>query len=85
MFGAIIVMMYFMMIRPQSKRAKEHKKLISELAIGDEILTTGGVLGVVSKLNDNFLKVTIAEGVDVTIQKQAIANALPKGTLKSIK
>jgi preprotein translocase subunit YajC len=85
MFGVIIVMMYFMMIRPQSKRAKEHKKLISELAIGDEVLTNGGVLGVVSKVTDNFLKITIADGVEITVQRQAIANALPKGTLKSIK
>eukprot|EP01126_Amoeba_proteus_P047188 TRINITY_DN5375_c0_g1_i2.p1 TRINITY_DN5375_c0_g1~~TRINITY_DN5375_c0_g1_i2.p1 ORF type:complete len:118 (-),score=1.18 TRINITY_DN5375_c0_g1_i2:366-719(-) len=85
MFGGVIVMMYFMMIRPQSKRAKEHKKLLSEITVGDEIVTTGGILAVVSKVTDNFLKVILVDGVEVTIQKQAITNALPKGTLKAIK
>ena len=85
MFGGVIVMMYFMMIRPQNKRAKEHKKLLSEIAVGDEIVTTGGILAVVSKTTDNFLKVILADGVEVTIQKQAVTSALPKGTLKAIK
>ena len=84
MFGAIFVGFYVLMIRPQSKRQKEHKDLIEHLTAGDEVITTGGILGKVSKVTDNFLILTISDGVDVPIQKQAIATALPKGTIKSL-
>lgn len=75
---------YFLMIRPQSRRAKAHRKLLSELAKGDEIVTVGGVVGKISKINDDFITMSVADNVDITIQKAAIANVLPKGTIKTI-
>ena len=76
--------MYFLMIRPQSKRAKEHSNLLAGLVKGDEVVTTGGLVGKINKVVDQFLILIIAEGVEVTVQKQAVAFVLPKGTLKSI-
>ena len=76
--------MYFLMIRPQSKRAKEHNNLLAGLVKGDEVVTTGGLVGKVNKVVDQFLILIIAEGVEVTVQKQAVSFVLPKGTLKSI-
>lgn len=84
MFGAIFVLMYFMMIRPQTKRAKEHKNLISGITQDDEVITVGGVLGKVTKVTDAFLVLKVAEGVDITVQRQSVSQALPKGTIKSI-
>lgn len=78
------VFMYFMIIRPQSKRAKDHKSLMGNLKKGDEVVTIGGVLGRIEKLSDDFITLTIAEGVNINVQKNAIANCLPKGTIKSI-
>jgi preprotein translocase subunit YajC len=83
-FGGFILIFYFLMWRPQSKRAKEHKNLVSELSKGDEVVTNGGIAGKVSKVTDDFLRVEVAEGVEIKIQKVAIASALPKGTLKGI-
>lgn len=80
-FGLIF---YFFMWRPQSKRAKEHKALISGLAKGDEVLTAGGVLGKVVKLNDDYVVLEVSQGTELTFQKAHVAAALPKGTLKSI-
>lgn len=80
-FGLIF---YFIIMRPQSKRAKEHRQLISNLQKGDEVITSGGILGKVTKVTDNFLIIAIAEGVEVPIQRQAIAMNVPKGTLKSL-
>ena len=80
---AIIGVMYFLMIRPQMKRAKEHKAMLEKLSKGDEVLTNGGVAGVVTDLGDNFITVEIADNVRIRVQKGAIANVLPKGTLKS--
>lgn len=80
-FGLIF---YFMVFRPQSKRARDHRDLVCKLQKGDEVLTSGGMLGKISKVTDDFFLVTIAEGIDVMVQKQAIASALPKGTMKSI-
>jgi preprotein translocase subunit YajC len=71
------------MIRPQTKRAKEHRELVSKLAKGDEVLTNGGIAGRVEELGENFVSVEIAEGVRVKMQRSAIAAVLPKGTLKS--
>lgn len=79
-----VAIFYFLLIRPQSKRAKEHKKLIEELAIGDEVLTTGGVVGRLSKLRDNYIVLAIAKDVEITMQKSAVASVLPKGTLESL-
>ena len=79
----LIGVMYFLMIRPQMKRAKEHKAMLGQLAKGDEVLTNGGVAGVVTDLGDNFVGVEIADNVRIRVQKGAIASVLPKGTLKS--
>lgn len=79
----LIVIMYFLMFRPQMKRAKEHKAMLGKLSRGDEVLTTGGLAGVVSEIGDNFISVEIADGVRVRMQRTAIANILPKGTLKA--
>ncbi len=79
----LIAVMYFLMIRPQMKRAKEHKAMLGQLAKGDEVLTNGGVAGTVTELGDNFITVEIADNVRIRVQKAAIANVLPKGTLKS--
>jgi preprotein translocase subunit YajC len=75
--------MYFLMIRPQMKRSKEHQALISKLAKGDEVITNGGIAGRVDDIGENFVSVEIAEGVRVKMQRVAIVAVLPKGTLKS--
>lgn len=80
---ALIAIMYFMMIRPQMKRAKEHKAMLEKLAVGDEILTSGGIAGTVRSLGDSFITVEIANGVQVRVQRGAIGNVLPKGSLKA--
>ena len=79
----IFVVFYFMLIRPQMKRAKEHKKLVSELSNGDEVVTNGGLLGKITKVGESFVTVELAENVHVRVQKHAISNILPKGTVKS--
>lgn len=84
MIVAIFVLFYFMLIRPQNKRAREHRELISKLQKGDEIVTTGGMLARVTDLDEQYIKVTIAEGVEVRFQRNAVSAVLPKGTLKSI-
>jgi preprotein translocase subunit YajC len=84
----MFVVVWFLMIRPQMKKAKEHQKLVAELQKGDEVITQGGIVGRVSKVTENYISVEIAEGkdggVEVTLQKQAISTLLPKGTLKSL-
>ena len=77
------VVFYFLIIRPQSKRAKEHKTMLSELTKGDEVATNGGLLGKVVKIGENFVEIEVAENINVRVQKQAISNLMPKGTLKS--
>ncbi|OGT25104.1 MAG: preprotein translocase subunit YajC [Gammaproteobacteria bacterium RIFCSPLOWO2_02_FULL_42_14] len=84
MLIAFIAIFYFLMVRPQTKRAKEHRQLMSSLMIGDEVLTSGGVIGRLSKLRDTYVVLTIAKGVEMTFQRNAIAGVLPKGTLESI-
>jgi preprotein translocase subunit YajC len=79
MFGAV----YFLMIRPQSKRAKEHRAMLDKLGNGDEVITNGGIAGTVRDIGDSFITIEIADNVRVRLQKGAIANVLPKGTLKS--
>ena len=78
----MFVVLYFIMIRPQIKRQKEHKAMVEALAKGDEIVTAGGVAGRISKLGDNYLGVEVADGVEVQVQRTAVAQVLPKGTLK---
>jgi len=80
----IFVVFYFLLIRPQSKKAKEHKQMVGALAKGDEIVTNGGLLGKLSKVGDNFVEVELAEGVTVKLQRNAIANVMPKGTIKGL-
>lgn len=84
LIGGFLFIFYFMLIRPQTKRAKDHQALISGVAKDDEVVTTGGIIGKVLKVSDQFLVVAIAEGIEVKVQKQAISACLPKGTMKSI-
>ena len=79
----LIVIMYFLMIRPQMKRQKEHRAMLDKLAKGDEVITSGGIAGVVRRLGDSFITVEIADNVEIRVQKNAVGNVLPKGTLKS--
>lgn len=79
----IFVLFYFMLIRPQAKRTKEHKNMVENLAKGDEVVTNGGLLGRVTDVGENFLTVKIADDVDVKVQKQSISALVPKGTIKS--
>ena len=79
----LIGIMYFLMIRPQMKRAKEHRAMLDKLARGDEVLTNGGIAGTVSEIGESFVTVEVADNVRLRVQKGAIANVLPKGTLKS--
>lgn len=80
----IFVLFYFMLIRPQMKQAKEQKNMIDALKAGDEVATTGGVLGKVSKVGDNFVSIEIAANTTVNVQKHAVQTLLPPGTIKSI-
>ena len=83
MMAVLFGLMYFMMIRPQMKRQKELKKMISELTKGDEVLTNGGLAGRIDALDDSFISLEVASGVKVRVQRQAISAVLPKGTLKA--
>jgi preprotein translocase subunit YajC len=73
---------YFLLIRPQTKRAKEHKQMVETLKKGDEVVTGGGVLGRIIEIGENFIQVEIAESVQIKVQKQAVSSLMPKGTLK---
>lgn len=79
----MFVLLYFLMIRPQMKRGKEHKTMVEALQKGDEVVTGGGVLGRVTKVGDNYVSLEIAANVEVQVQKPAIQTLLPKGTIKS--
>lgn len=79
----IFVIFYLLLIRPQQKRAKQHKLMVAELAKGDEVVTNGGVLGKITAADDNFVTVEIADGVRVNVQRMAVAQMMPKGTFKS--
>jgi len=83
-FGVMIAVMYFVMIRPQMKKQKELKAIIEAVAKGTEVITTGGLLGKVVKVKDDYLTVEIATGVEVVIQRNAVVNVLQTGTIKSI-
>jgi preprotein translocase subunit YajC len=79
----LLVVFYFLLIRPQNKRAKEQKEMLSKVAAGDEVATTGGILGKVVEVGEQFLTLEIAAGVNVKLQKFQIAQVLPKGTVKN--
>jgi preprotein translocase subunit YajC len=81
---AIFVVFYFLLIRPQQKKAKEAKAMMEALQKGDEIVTAGGVLGRISKLGDQYLTIEIAPGTEVMVQRGAVAQLLPKGTIKAL-
>ena len=81
---AIFVLFYFLLIRPQSKRAKEHKQMVEALQRGDEVITNGGILGLVVNVSDDYVIVEIAPSVEVTLLKSSVQTLLPKGTLRSI-
>ena len=78
-----LVVIYFLIMRPQQKRQKEHKAMMAALAVGDEVSTAGGVLGKVTSIKDDFLHVEIARDVEVVVQRHTIAAVMPKGTLKN--
>lgn len=79
-----LVIFYFLLIRPQMKQAKDHKKLVESLGKGDEVVTNGGMLGRIAEVGDNFVLLEVAKDVQVKVQKQSIATILPKGTVKTL-
>ena len=84
MMVAMFAVLYFVMVRPQMKRAKEHKALVETLSKGDEVVTQGGMAGRITKVGDSFVSIEIADKVEVQVQKPAIQLVLPKGSLKSL-
>lgn len=80
----MFVVLWFIMIRPQMKKAKEHKALLEALAKGDEVVTQGGVVGKVTKVGDSYVTIEIASNTEIVVQKPAVSIVLPKGTLKSL-
>jgi len=79
----IFVIFYFLLIRPQMKRSKEHRNLVSALSKGDEVVTNGGLLGRITDVSESFVTVEVTDNVQIKVQKHAIANVMPKGTIKS--
>lgn len=82
-FIGMLALMYFLLIRPQQKRAKEHKKMVEAIGKGDEIVTNGGILGKVTEIGEQYVSVEIAANTEVKLQRHAIANVLPKGSIKA--
>ena len=80
----IFVVFYFFLIRPQNKRQKEHKEMVAALGVGDEVVTAGGVLGKVTEVKDQFVRIEVADGVQLRVQRHTIGAVMPKGTIKSI-
>ncbi|HEX9707205.1 MAG TPA: preprotein translocase subunit YajC [Steroidobacteraceae bacterium] len=78
----IFVVFYFLLIRPQTKRAKEHREMVGKLAAGDEVVTNGGILGRISEVGEHFITLDVATGVAIRVQKIQIAQLVPKGTFK---
>lgn len=83
LFG-FMILIYFLMIRPENKRRKTHQEMLSSLDLGNEVVTAGGLLGKVSKISDQYIELSIADNTKIKIQKTSISTVLPKGTLKSI-
>ena len=81
---AIFVVFYFLLIRPQQKRAKETKAMLAALQKGDEVITAGGIIGKIAKLNDQYAAIEIAPDVEISVQRGAISQLLPKGTIKAL-
>ena len=83
MMVLFFVIFYFMLIRPQMKQTKDHKKMVVSLSKGDEIVTTGGMLGKINQIGDNFIVLEIAKDTEIKVQKHAVSALMPKGTMKS--
>lgn len=79
----IFVVFYFLLIRPQTKRQKEHREMVSNLSAGDEVVTAGGVLGTITSVKEQFVKIKVSDGVELTVQRSTIGAVMPKGTVKS--
>ena len=84
LFGGMFFLFYLILWRPQSKRAKEHKELIGGITKGDEVMTSGGLLGKVTKVNDDYIAIEVAAGIELKLQKSSVSAALPKGTISQI-
>jgi preprotein translocase subunit YajC len=85
MMGGIFIVFYFLIIRPQSKKAKEHRELVSKVKVGDEVLVAGGILTEVKRLDEQFIVASIQDGTDMIVQRSAVIAVMPKGTLNTIK
>jgi len=83
MLIVLFAVFYFLLIRPQQKRQKEHKAMVAAIAKGDEIVTNGGLLGKITKVGESFLTVEVATGLEVHVQRSAVGAVMPKGTIKS--
>jgi preprotein translocase subunit YajC len=81
----LVAVFYFLVLRPQAKRAKEHKVMVEALQRGDEIMTTGGIVGRINKVYEQYVGVELSENIEITVQKASIQSVLPKGTIKAIK
>lgn len=84
MIAIFFAIMYFMIIRPQQKRQKEHNALLASLSKGNEVVTGGGVVGKITDIGDNLVEIKVAEGTTLRVQRQAIASVVPKGTMKAL-
>ncbi|MCC5794532.1 MAG: preprotein translocase subunit YajC [Chromatiales bacterium] len=80
----IFVVFWFLLIRPQHKRQKEHREMVAKLAVGDEVVTAGGLLGRITDVKEQFVRVQITDAVEVTVQRHTVAAVVPKGTMKSV-
>ena len=83
LFG-FMILIYFLMIRPENKRKKSHQEMLASLDLGEEVVTAGGILGKVSKISDQYIELSIADNTKIKVQKTSISTVLPKGTLNSI-
>lgn len=81
---AIFVVFYFLLIRPQQKRSKEQRELLAALEKGNEVITAGGMVGRIARINDQYVTLEVASGVEITVQRSSVSQLLPKGTLKSL-
>ena len=82
MMGLFVVIFYFLLIRPQQKKQKEHAAMLGKLAAGDEVITSGGIVGKITELSDNFITIEISQGVQIKVQRFHVTSLVPKGTLK---
>jgi preprotein translocase subunit YajC len=83
MLGGLFVLMYFLLIRPQTKKAKEHRDMVAKLAAGDEVVTGGGILGRITDVGESFVTIEVADGVKLKVHRQQVSQLMPKGTFKS--